>query len=122
MLIRFTKSFCLLVAFTLCIATYGQSNHGVLTVNVADAIEKAPIARAFIFVHGHTGSQAIMKNHTSAGHYDISLAPGLYDIFVTAPAFAPTCKIVVVNSGETTTYNVTLKADDEHLEQATKDF
>ena len=78
--------------------------------------ERAPIKYAFVLVHQHSGSDDHKANIDSKGRFNMRLAPGLYDVFVAADGFAPDCKRVKVVMGKTTTFNVALSPDIEHLE------
>jgi hypothetical protein len=94
-------------------------SQGVLTGVVADKAENAPIPYAFVYIHGaykkaHIDASIPIDN---AGRFRISLAPGLYDVFVAAVGFAPTCAIVSIRSGEVTTFLPRLGPDLEHSEQ-----
>ncbi len=45
------------------------------------------------------------------GRFRIELAPGFYDVFISAPAFSPTCRKIWIVPGKIGTYNVKLTAD-----------
>jgi TonB family protein len=67
---------------------------------VVDKIERAPIRNAYVLVHrnGHT-DKSVRSN--GSGRYLIELTPNIYDIFISAEGFAPTCrKILVPKSGK----------------------
>lgn len=90
---------------------------GVLTGTVADEPENAPIRNAFIYVHGGARRLDVVPTVDGKGQFRAVVPPGLYDVFVAAGGFAPTCKRISVEPGKTTTYDPRLGADIEHLQQ-----
>jgi len=97
----------------------GQNGEGVLSGIVADKAENAPIPYAFVYIHGGYRKAQVDTPVPidKAGQFRISLAPGLYDVFVAAAGFAPTCTVVEVRSGEVTRFDPRLGPDTEHSEQ-----
>jgi|SRR5665213_727486 len=103
----------------LCTTISGQTNLtssvGKLSVDVTDGAENTPIVGAFVLAHSQFGKKdgtaKLPQNH----RFEISLEPGVYDVFVAASGFAPTCKTVEVSLGKTTTLKATLLPDSEHL-------
>ncbi len=93
-------------------------NSGILTGDIADGIEGAPIPSAFVLVHGGGGRPDAVVKLDRTARFSVSLAPGNYDIFVAAEGFAPTCRRVSVVAGRTTRYAPRLKANEETLEQS----
>jgi hypothetical protein len=113
----------LLLAFASPITTFSQSSalqshrqNGKLAGNVADTSE-APIRYAFVLVHGSiTGNVTVKINER--GEFDVSLAPGLYDVFVAADGFAPVCKKIEIKVDASAVFKPGLEPDSEHLQSA----
>jgi Carboxypeptidase regulatory-like domain len=104
----------------LCIAVVAQNKQpdlsGNLRGSVADEAETAPIKYAFVLVHGKSGKGDITVKLDEHGGFDLRLAVGLYDVFVAADGFSPTCKKVEITAGHTTSFDVKLQPDSEHLQ------
>jgi hypothetical protein len=94
-----------------------RTSQGKLVGDVADKAENAPISKAFVLVHPDFQDQKDVTIKVSDGRFQLSLAPGLYDVFVAASGFAPSCKIIKISEGHTTTYKPRLEPDNEHLQQ-----
>jgi len=47
----------------------------------------------------------------STGHFEVTLPPGFYDVFVSAMAFSPKCRKVRVRAGEVVTFDAKLRID-----------
>ena len=107
------------LAASCCRTTCGQkargSSQGNLAGDVADKAENALIAKAILFVHGANGQKDVIVKVTD-GRFQLSLAPGLYDVFVAAAGFAPSCRVIEISEGRMTTYKPRLGPDEEHLQ------
>jgi hypothetical protein len=90
---------------------------GTLSVDVADAAN-GPITDAFVLAYSDNGKKDGTAKLAQNGRFEISLEPGLYDVFVTSRAFTPMCKVVEIVRGHTTVLRSRLNADSEHLEQS----
>ena len=93
-----------------------EESKGTLDGDVADAIEGAPISRAFVLIHRGGGSRDTVVRLEPSGKFHVPLTPGRYDMFVAADGFVPTCKVVEIVSNETTQFSPRLRADVEHSE------
>lgn len=93
---------------------------GKLSVDVADAAENAPITDAFVLAHSGYGKKDGTAKLTQNRRFEISLEPGIYDVFVAAAGFAPTCKTVEISLGKTTVLKTRLLPDQEHLQQSSQ--
>jgi hypothetical protein len=91
---------------------------GKLSVDVADAAENAPIPYAFVLVHSGYGKKDGIAKLSQNHRFEISLDPGVYDVFVAAAGFAPMCKTVEISLGKTTVLKSRLLPDEEHLQQS----
>jgi hypothetical protein len=109
----------LLFAGLAAISQTGQKvGDGKLQGDVADMAENAPIQYAFILVHSGSRKEDVTAKVDANGQYELQLAPGLYDVFVAAEGFAPSCKKVQVVVDGTTTFRARLKPDTEHLQSS----
>ena len=113
----FSSWICMLLLCTTVAAQTKQPDlTGHLRGSVADAAEAAAINYAFVFVHGSSGKGDITVRLDGHGKFDLRLPVGLYDIFVAADGFSPACKRVEITAGRTTTFDVNLQPDSEHLQ------
>jgi len=118
---------CLLTAAFLlfgCLSVLSQANRtgpdGRLQGVVADVAENAPIRYAFVLVHSGSRKEDTTAKVDENGRYELRLRPGLYDVFVAAEGFVPSCKKVEIVAGSTTTYKARLKPDAEHLQRSSQ--
>ena len=92
-----------------------QTSEGRLIGDVADKAENAPISKAFMLVHRPDGQKDVIVK-VSDGRFDLSLVPGLYDVFVAASGFEPSCKKMKISQGQTAVFKARLEPDTQHLE------
>jgi len=85
---------------------------GKLTGQVANAAATTPIAKAFVLVHQPEGKKDFIVK-VSNGKFELSLAPGLYDVFVSASGFAPACKRIKISAGQSAGFNPRLQAESD---------
>ncbi len=95
-----------------------EPGNGILAGEVADAIEGAPISRAFVLVHSSGRARDTVARLEPSGRFQVPLTPGRYDIFVAADGFVPTCKVVEIVTDQITQFSARLRADVEHAEQS----
>lgn len=91
---------------------------GILSGVVADKAENAPIPYAFVYVHG-SYKKALFDAAvpiTAAGRFRVSLGPGVYDVFVAAAGFAPTCTSISIQAGKVTDFEPRLGPDFANLQ------
>ena len=85
-----------------------------LHVHITDE-DGTALPKAFVYVHNERGiNQQATPDHT--GRVKTSLRPGLYDLFVAAPGFAPQAQIVDLRSCKPQSLNLMLTLDTEHGE------
>jgi hypothetical protein len=110
------------IAVLLIAVSSFASSDSILRGVITDS-EGAAIAGAHIVVHwdqsGSTTGLAsnvgikhdvtVETNHK--GEFVVDIPPGFYDVFVSAPAFAPESKKVRVNDQQPTVYKARMKAD-----------
>jgi TonB family protein len=78
--------------------TFGEDATGV-EGKVVDKVEHAPIRNAYVLVHRNGGTDKSARTDGS-GRYLVELSSNIYDVFISAEGFAPTCrKIEVPKSG-----------------------
>jgi|ERR1700687_3078657 len=94
---------------------------GKLSVDVADVVG-APITDAFVLAHSGYGKKDRdgAAKLTQDGRFEVSLEPGLYDVFVSSGGFAPMCRTVEIFPGKTTLLKTKLLPDNEHLQQSSQ--
>jgi len=85
--------------------------------------EGAAIRGAHVIVHwDQSGSRTGLKDNLGVkqdmtletnqkGEFAVDLPPGFYDVFVSAPAFAPDSRKIRIKPEQTSTYRAKLKAD-----------
>ncbi len=93
---------------------------GNLSVEVVDAAENAPITNAFVLAHSGYGKRDGTAKLTQNRRFEISLEPGIYDVFVAASGFAPMCKTVEIVLGKKTVLKSSLLPDQEHLQPSSQ--
>jgi hypothetical protein len=89
---------------------------GLLRGTVVDPAD-APIP-AFILIHSDLRDNKITTQVPIKpdGTFQLTLPPGLYDLFVGYSAFLPIAKLVEIKNGKTTHLKLTMKIDEKHLE------
>jgi len=88
---------------------------GALKGTIETASDGRPLAGAFVYVHSEFGwGGDNVPKLDKEGKFELSLPAGLYDVFVAAGGFIPTCKVVEVDKGTTVVYSPKLEYDFEH--------
>jgi hypothetical protein len=116
------RSFLFVVLSVFCLWFVGRGQaqrsgaQGILTGVVADNAENAPIPYAFVYVHGGYRKARFDASVPieGAGRFRVTLTPGLYDVFVAAAGFAPTCTVVSIRPARVTHFEPRLKPDLAH--------
>ncbi len=90
---------------------------GGLVIEVHDTAD-APISNAYVLLHNFFGARDPIIKNAGGGRFEVSLAPGLYDVFVGAKGFAPMCKAVRVEPGKSLHIPLRLHLDWEHMEES----
>jgi len=110
---RYLRSLVLLLLVT-C-----STKAATLSGTVLDS-EGAVIPNAHVIVHwdsidsnylkdSHATTQDITATSDSDGHFSLELAPGFYDVFVTARGFFPHCEKIRLKGKEVKSYEIKLK-------------
>jgi hypothetical protein len=77
--------------------------------------DNTPAANVYIEAHGHVQKSSSEKSFVfqmvRAGHYEVSLPPAVYDVFVSEGSSEPRCKRLLVNPGLRTFWNLKLEID-----------
>jgi len=89
---------------------------GKLVVRVFWGDKNDPARDAFVYIQGYLGQASTVVKPIRPGWFEFSLAPGLYDVFVSELSSLPMCKRVEIKPGHTRVYTAKLETDDEHLE------
>lgn len=92
------------------------SPEGKLVVLALLGDDNAPSKDAFVYVRGYLGQPSIAVSPSRVGWFEISLHPGLYDVFVSEGSSLPMCRRFEVKANETKVYHAKLEPDDDHLE------
>jgi hypothetical protein len=83
-----------------CTVSSSSGSDGFLDGDIADAVEHAPIQKAFLYIHSRVGNDTVAEP-MPRGRFHVALTPGIYDVFVATKGFAPTCKAVTIREGQT---------------------
>jgi hypothetical protein len=106
----------LVLGITTNAAPVNSTAMGSLVGRVVDASEGAAIKYAFVLVHRGQSQEDVKLSLDSEGRFSVRLAPGFYDVFITADGFTPTCKKLAVTSAKASIFNASLRPDLEHSE------
>ena len=112
------------VIFALCLISLTSAAHqasqenksGKLVVRALIGDNNTPSKDAFVYIRGNLGQPSTALSPTRDGWFEISLKPGLYDVFVSEGSSLPMCKRIEVKPNYTKMYTAKLEADDDHLE------
>jgi hypothetical protein len=63
--------------------------------------ERQPVRNAYVLVHRDGGTEDQHVRTDTQGRYEIELRPGLYEVFISAGGYAPTCREVEVQANQT---------------------
>ncbi len=107
----------LFLFFTVPISGTGQtSQKGKLVVRVSIGDNNTTARDAFVYVKDYFGQSSTALSANQPGQFELSLAPGLYDVFVGEGSSLPMCKRVEIKSDHTKMYTAKLEADEDHLQ------
>jgi hypothetical protein len=95
----------------------GDSPMGIINGRIVDEVEHAPISNVYILLHGSRGPEDVSTRSMSDGSYSMTIGPGVYDIFVSLEPFQPVCHWVRIEAGKTVSLDLTLKANNDVLEE-----
>jgi len=111
-----SRSIAALWLVFLCFSLSSAAQQSAITGRVTDS-EGAALANARVLIHwDSSGSTVGLRDNIGIkqdvalvtdtnGHYSAEVAPGFYDVFVSAVAFTPTAAKVRVKEGQATTLN-----------------
>ena len=74
---------------------------------IVDKFEHAPIG-SFVLVHSKGKTDAHVYTDRS-GRYALELAPGIYDLFISAEGFSPVCRKIEIEPGKMANFDVALE-------------
>ena len=93
---------------------------GTLIVRVFIGDNNSPSRDAFVYVRGYTRpvykEVSVMPDKLREGWFELSLQPGLYDVFISEGSSLPMCRRVEIKAGRTRFYTAKLEADEDHLQ------
>jgi hypothetical protein len=94
--------------------------NGRLVVIVVIGDDYTRAHNVFIYAHGYLpdgypGETSLALKETQAGWYEASLAPGLYDVFVSEGTSLPRCTRVEIKADKMKFWSLKLETDDDHL-------
>jgi hypothetical protein len=114
-----SKVLCLMLCCLAPVMGGGQAvtANGRLIGTVTELPEGQPVTKAAIYIHSFRNEGDMTTKVDSQGKFVVSLAPGVYDIFVAAPVFAPTCKAIRILPGKTTDVSLKMDFDVENSER-----
>ena len=72
---------------------------------------------AYGFVREHNASESFVLKMSRAGHYEASLPPGVYDVFVSEGTSEPRCRRMLITSGYTATWTLKLEIDEVYTDK-----
>ena len=110
----------LMIVASCLIAPISRANptaqEGKLIVRVLVGDDNSPARDAFVYVRGYFGPSPAAVSPTKAGWFEISLQPGLYDVFVGEGSSLPRCRRIEIKANYTRMYTAKLEADEDHLQ------
>jgi hypothetical protein len=97
-------------------ATPLADSNGTLSTRITwGDVDHTPAKGVYVEAYGYVASsrsrQSFVFKMFEAGRYEVSLPPGLYDVFISDGSSIPTCKRMRVTSGEVNVWTVKLEDD-----------
>ena len=96
-------------------ASLFSQNSG-LSGTVVDQVEHAPIRNVCVLVHRNEGTDVHVRTDPG-GRYSVQVPSGLYDVFVSAGGFAPSCRKVEIKPDGMTNFDAALHASEVGMQQ-----
>jgi hypothetical protein len=99
-----------------------QEKDGTLTVLVTwGDVDNTPANDVYIEAHGfvwkyHSEKSFVLKSST-AGRYETSLSPGVYDVFVSEGTSEPGCRRMRIREGLPSTWTLRLEIDEVYTQK-----
>jgi hypothetical protein len=79
-------------------------------------MDNTPAERVYVEAYGYVASsksrQSFIFKMLEAGRYEVSLPPGLYDVFISDGSSIPRCRRMRVTSGKVSAWIAKLKNDE----------
>jgi hypothetical protein len=99
------------------IAVPSQEKDGTIVVLVTwGDIDNTPANDVFIEAHGYVikdkAEKSFVFRMARAGRYEVSIPPGVYDVFVSEGVSEPRCRRMQVAPGRTGTWTLKLENDE----------
>jgi hypothetical protein len=84
-------------------------------------IDNTPATDVYVEAHGfvrkNDSEKSFVLKMSHAGRYEVSLPPGVYDVFVSEGTSIPRCRRVLVSPGFTGYWTLKLEIDDVYTEK-----
>ena len=78
--------------------------------------DNTPATGVYVEAYGYVASSRSMQSFVfkmlEAGRYEVSLPPGLYDVFISDASSIPRCRRMLVTSGRVNVWLLKLETDD----------
>ena len=92
-------------------------SNGTLSASITEGdLDNTPAKDVFVEAYGYVASsksrQSFVFKMLEAGRYEVSLPPGLYDVFISDGSSIPRCRRMRVESGKVSYWLVKLEIDD----------
>jgi TonB family protein len=84
---------------------------------VVDKAEHVPIRNAYVLAHRNGGTDKSVRTDGS-GRYLIQLSSNIYDVFISADGFAPTCRKIAIPKSGLMVFDAVLNVSDVGMQEA----
>lgn len=84
-------------------------------------VDNTPATNVYIeaygFVRKYDSKKSFLLTMSQPGRYEVSLPPGVYDVFVSEGTSTPRCRRVLIGAGNTGYWTLKLEHDDVYLQK-----
>jgi hypothetical protein len=99
-----------------------EKNGALVVIVTYGDVDNTPARNVVVEVYGYGRNYprrkpALLKP-SKDGHYEASLQPGIYDVFVSEGSSTPRCRRLEIRAGETSYWTLKLEIDDVYLEKS----
>lgn len=113
----------LLLSGTLIHSQQASQKDGALVVQVTwGDMDNTPAndvyVEAYGFVPKYRSTKSFVLKMPQDGHYEASLPPGAYDVFVSEGTSVPRCRRLLIREGLTTYWTLKLEIDDVYTDKS----
>jgi hypothetical protein len=120
--LRFLAFFLLLLtAAKYAAASPAPEKDGTLVVLVTwGDVENTPATNVYVEAHGYVARLSAKKSFVfemvRAGRYEVSLPPGIYDVFISDGSSEPRCRRMQIEAGKIGTWTLKLEIDEVFMQ------